>query len=116
MATTEEVAALPGGPTAGSIANLKIGYGTSAVVGPASYTNGTFAPGAWISGNSQPAGPFLWIDPDNVTAGTYYLAYAVGGTTPGSCTDISIFTLTVVPGVDAGIVPSAQTFCADRDE
>ena len=113
MASSAEVLALPGSPTAIPITNLLFGYGTSAVLPPASYTTGTFSPGNWISSGGTPAGPFLWIDTDNVAAGVYYLAYVVGSTAPGSCQDISIFTLTVLDGVDAGVAPAAQSWCSD---
>lgn len=106
MATTPELTGLPGSPTATTITSLLYGQGAGINTPPASYTSGTFAPGAAIG-----SGPFLWIDTDNVTAGTYYLAYVVGP--PGGCQDISIFTLTVQNGVDAGVTPAAQTFCAD---
>lgn len=107
MATQGEVNAGtdPDG-TAIQLNNILWGIGTSAIIPPASYVTGSFAPGASIG-----SGAFLWIDPDNVTPGIYYLAYVVGP--PGGCQDISLFTLTVQAGVDAGIAPAAQTFCAD---
>ena len=94
-------------PTSSTITGLRWGIGAAPDVPPVIWATTAFAPGVQIG-----AGPYLFIDPDNVAAGTYKFTYRVGeiGST---CVASATITLTVVNGVTAGTALTGITYCAD---
>lgn len=88
-----------------NIANLNYGAGANASTPPVSFSSGSFSIGNQIS-----SGPYLFINPDSVIAGTYDFEYRVGS---GSCQSSATITVTVVDGADAGTAITGLTWCND---